>query len=444
MNLQKIEKAAELLLQLQDIKKSQSELAMMKCGKVITVETLNKENQYLADNGFNAQSLTTVEECKNNLQQRLISLEITPNSKITADSLHPKLKDTIIAYYMQQGLTINEIVKLIDNCDNHLDTFKILLETKLASNDINYKLQPTNNEPYINLQKLANYLELYITDASTIELIFNRIQELATDNKPITIAAVYNNLKYEFNLTDILLQGIIKILYGNETNPIFHEHKNNLPLQKNQQDETLNIKYNKTMEEIEIEKKEKDARYQQKHQNYLKIYRANGLELEKKHSIAIGSQIADKTGSFFDPHTTIFADLEYADLNGDILNTIDLLHSEVKNHNKFKYIAFTHTPGFIFKDIDHSLTLMLKIYDILQPGGIVMISAGINILCTTTNSNKSFIYNILIPANFLENEIVTLNTHIIYKYETCLSLLNNNNHKFENPSNAVNLIARKV
>jgi SAM-dependent methyltransferase len=439
-----IEEVANLFLQLQNIENPQSEVGRMKDGKIVTIETLNEANPLLVDNNSHAQSLNTAEQCRNNLQYKLIALDITPNSKITADSLCPQLKDTIIAYYMQQGLTIDEIIELIDNCDNNIETLKTALETKLEYNNINYTLDPENNKIESYLDRLTNYLDTHITDDNKRSSILDTIAKLAVDSEQDTIATIHNNLKYEFDIKEPFIKGIIKSLYGEKTTSIFYNHKNDVLLQQKQQDEDSKLKYKKLKTDLdEKQRKEQDEACKKYCRLFSKEYRANGLELEKKHSLAIGSNFINYANYLFDAHTTVLADLDNADLTGNILHSIKSLHSELANRNKFKYICFMNR--FMFNTIGDSLSLMSNIYDILQPGGIVMITTGPNPLCREISSNKGFIDNILIPAKFSKNDIVTLHDSKLYEYENCLSLLEHNNHILKSsPNEGVRLIARKA
>jgi hypothetical protein len=264
---------------------------------------------------------------------------------------------------------------------------------------------------------LRNKFEL-----DSIYTLLEKIQELAIDDNLDTIQAIINMLETEYNIeSDIILQHIIVTLFGDEKLLEIIVAKQQDAIREKQRRDTLRLN---SVQIAKIEEQKKIERNKQFVQSIytqrLNLYRANGLELDKKHTLVIGSQFVDITGSYFDKRTTIFADLEYADLNGDIFKTIDTLHKNIKMHGKLNLINFTSIGGLSFNDIDKSICLIMKLYDLLQPDGILVIYDGALGINSEINLNSKFADKILVPAGFKLENIVGISS--------CLNMVPIKNH----------------
>lgn len=110
-------------------------------------------------------------------------------------------------------------------------------------------------------------------------------------------------------------------------------------------------------------------------------------------TLVFGSKIDSATGSRFDSDTTVFADIDHADLCGTIYETVE----QVPAGKKFKEILIMAVPEILFEDLEASQTLFKKIYNLLEDNGKLSISFATS---PSGYNNETFSTSILQPAGF--------------------------------------------
>ena len=197
--------------------------------------------------------------------------------------------------------------------------------------------------------------------------------------------ALYHTLMYEFLLEDKVVMAIVNHVKPSEEVDRMIEIKNGqLAMDRNESEFwRLNRLKQKQKERFE---------YDNDFQLALRLSTRNISEPQFT-TLVFGSKIDSATGSRFDSDTTVFADIDHADLCGTIYETVE----QVPVGKKFKEILIMAVPEMEFDDPEKSRILFNKIYNLLEDNGKLSISFAAS---PSGYNNETFSTSILQPAGF--------------------------------------------
>jgi SAM-dependent methyltransferase len=388
-----------------------------------------------------------LQNARKRLSDRLIQLNINEVSTTSATDIEKILSNKIVSFYAREGIQPEITKHAIDiSCDS-LYGMNEKLFTKTLEPRVDNQDKSTLTQKYsLNPSDLSTIESLLINQEFTpdsIDALLKLIKKLATDNNLDTINAIIHTLEIEYNITNYeLLQNIIVILFGDDKFLEIIASRQQDEIKEKQRADTLKLN---SIQIAELNQQKKIQKLQERYDKTLSLYRAKGLEPDKKHTLVIGSAFSDITGAVFDKHTTIFANLNYADLNGDIFDTIDILHQNNDMHGKLSLVNFTGIGGINFNDIDKSICLFIKLHELLQPDGILIISDGTVGMNSEINLNSKFAKKILLPAGFeLDNIVsITTKTSFVHNYTRANKIFDTHKGKIEDHNKGLSLVAKK-
>ncbi len=359
---------------------------------------------------------TALENARARLSDRLIQLKIDNITTKSATNIEERIYSEIESFYVEKGFMPEVIKNAIElSCDPSYgmneDLFTTLLEPSRPSNQDQlattkkYSLTPSI------LADLEHRLLVEDFKLDRISALLNSITQLATDDEPETILAIINTLQTEYNIGNHrIVYNIMAILFSDDKLIDVALVQSKDTLQEKQIRDTLRLNSEKISQREKQKNIERNKQHSQKsYEMSLKAYRSNGLELDKKHTLAIGRPLIWMEG--FNPKTTVFAHSGYADLNGDIFNTIDTLYDDKTLHGKLSLINFKIIFGEDFNNINKTMGLMRKLHTLLQPDGILVIDVRTWNAISEINSNSKFADKILAPSGFKSDNIVGINSN---------------------------------
>ena len=197
--------------------------------------------------------------------------------------------------------------------------------------------------------------------------------------------ALFHTLAYELRLDDQTAKAIVKHVKPSEEVDRMIEIKNTQLAEDQKQSEFWRLE---RLKQKELEK----FNYNNDFQLALRLSTRNISE-PKFTTLVFGSKIDSATGSRFDSDTTVFADIDHADLCGTIYETVE----QVPAGKKFKEILIMAVPEMEFDDLEKSRILFNKIYNLLEDNGKLIISFATS---PSGYNNETFSKSILQPAGF--------------------------------------------
>lgn len=197
--------------------------------------------------------------------------------------------------------------------------------------------------------------------------------------------ALYHTLTYEFSLQDEEALAIVKHVKPSEEVDHMIEIKNT-QLAKDQKESEY--WYLERLKERQRERFEYDNDY------YLALrLSTRNISEPQFTTLVFGSKIDSATGSRFDSDTTVFADIDHADLCGTIHETVE----QVPAGKKFKEILIMAVTEMEFDDLEKSRIFFNKISNLLKDNGKLSISFATS---PSGYNNETFSKSILQPAGF--------------------------------------------
>lgn len=211
----------------------------------------------------------------------------------------------------------------------------------------------------------------------------NRVITLVQQKMPA--GALDHTLKYDMDLSDHQARLILDcVCHPEEIDAMLDTRENALIAE-----DIRAIEANKRAAEIAADKQFTDE------YKLALEFSLRDIKKEQYDILVIGSQINDNTGKKFDKQRAIFADAGgYADLNGDIHQTIDTLPL----HKKLKEVHFTGLPGSVFDNAAANLRLFQKLSNLMEPNGKLVVKFGIGMI--HSYDNAKFAQEILRPTGF--------------------------------------------
>lgn len=197
--------------------------------------------------------------------------------------------------------------------------------------------------------------------------------------------ALYHTLTYEFSLEDNTALSIVRYLKPEQEVARMIQTKNEQLAVDQAEGEFWLLKRQQ-------QKQLEDFNYANDLELALKLS-ARDISAPQFTTLVFGSRIDSATSSRFDLETTAFADIDHADLCGNIHDFAD----HVPVGKKFKEILIKGVPEMEFDDLEKTRILFNKIYNLLEDHGKLSISFGTSL---SGYNNGKFFSKILDPAGF--------------------------------------------
>ena len=235
------------------------------------------------------------------------------------------------------------------------------------------------------LPELQEYSDLHLVLASLGISPGDIKKIIACKPHELETPALFHTLTYELSLGDETALLIVSHVKPSEEVDRMMKIKNGQLATDQQESEFWRIK---RLKQLQVEK----FNYDNDFQLALELSTRNISEPQFT-KLVFGSKIDSAAGSRVDFDTTVFADIDHADLCGTIYETVE----QVPAGKKFKEILIMAVPEMLFEGLEASQTLFRKIYNLLEDNGKLSISFATS---PSGYNNETFSTSVLQPAGF--------------------------------------------